>query len=287
MSMRNMSTANGSHNARPLLELEGISKHFSGVAALENVSFSLDPGEVLCLLGDNGAGKSTLIKVLSGVHRPTRGAMRMDGREVRFDSPRDALAAGIATVFQEVGVMPLMSVARNFFLGSEPTKGVGPFKRIDHAKANAQALREIRAIGITRVRDGAQLVGTLSGGEKQALAIGRAMHLGARALILDEPTSALGVKESEVVLRLIKKASADGVAVILVTHNVHHAMSVGNRFVVLIHGEVAADFRRGERTREEVLDLMAGGEELQALAVELEQADEGTRVDEPLPEGSR
>lgn len=255
------------------VDVRRVSRHFAGVAALEDVSFSTGSGEVVCLLGDNGAGKSTLLKLLSGVHRPTRGEICMDGRAVEFRSPRDALTEGIATVYQEVGVMPLMSVSRNFFLGAEPTRGVGPFRRIDHAHSSSIALREIRALGITRVNDGAQLAGTLSGGERQALAIGRAMYLGARVLILDEPTSALGVKESEIVLRLIKAARAKGVAVIFVTHNVHHAMAVGDHFVVLIHGKVAADFKRGERTREEILDLMAGGESLQELATELEDSE--------------
>lgn len=265
---------NGAAASGNLLELEGVTKRFSGITAVNNVSFGLAKGEVLCLLGDNGAGKSTLIKLLSGVHRPSSGSVRIDGSLVEFASPRDALDAGIATVHQDIAVMPLMSVSRNFFLGAEPTKGRGPLRRIDHAKANELAIREVRALGLTRVTDGEQLVGTLSGGEKQALAIGRAMYRGARILILDEPTSALGVKECQVVLRLIQRASADGVAVIFITHNVHHAMTVGHRYVVLIHGEVAADFRKGERRREEILDLMAGGEELEALSLELEQEDD-------------
>jgi simple sugar transport system ATP-binding protein len=262
---------NGAMQTNPVLELEGVTKRFAGITAVHDVSFGLVPGEVLCLLGDNGAGKSTLIKLLSGVHRPSEGSVRIDGDRMQFGSPREALAAGIATVHQDIAVMPLMSVARNFFLGDEPTKGRGPFRRIDQAKANELSISELRALGLTRVTDGGQLVGTLSGGEKQALAIGRAMYRGARILILDEPTSALGVKESQVVLRLIQRASASGVAVIFITHNVHHAMSVGARYVVLIHGEVAADFRKGERSRDEILDLMAGGEELEALSWEMEQ----------------
>jgi simple sugar transport system ATP-binding protein len=173
-------------------------------------------------------------------------------------------------VHQDVGVMSLMSVARNFFLGLEPTKGWGPFKRIDHEKAKTIVIDQITAMGIRRVRDGNQLVGVMSGGEKQALAIARAIYFGGRVLILDEPTSALGVKEAEIVLRFIHQARSKGIAVILITHNVHHALSVADHYIVLIHGEVAANFRKGEKTREEILDLMAGGERLQSLAAELE-----------------
>jgi simple sugar transport system ATP-binding protein len=258
------------NTSKPVLELKNISKHFTGVAALSGISFNVSAGEVLCLLGDNGAGKSTLIKILSGVHRPTEGEVLVDGKPVKLRSPREAQDLGIATVHQDVGVISLMSVARNFFLGLEPTKGWGPFKKIDHKKAKAIVIDQIMAMGIRRVRDGNQLVGVMSGGEKQALAIARAIYFGGRVLILDEPTSALGVKEAEIVLRFIHQARAKGVAVILITHNVHHALSVADHYIVLIHGEVAANFRKGEKTREEILDLMAGGERLQSLAVELE-----------------
>jgi len=256
----------------PVLELKNISKHFTGVAALSGINFKVAAGEVLCLLGDNGAGKSTLIKILSGVHRPTDGEVLVDGKAVKLRSPREAQDLGIATVHQDVGVISLMSVSRNFFLGLEPTKGWGPFKRIDHKAAREVVIDQITAMGIRRVRDGNQLVGVMSGGEKQALAIARAIYFGGRVLILDEPTSALGVKEAEIVLRFIHQARANGIAVILITHNVHHALSVADHYVVLIHGEVAADFRKGEKTREEILDLMAGGERLQSLAADLEAA---------------
>ena len=258
------------NTSKPVLELKNISKHFTGVAALSGISFNVSAGKVLCLLGDNGAGKSTLIKILSGVHRPTEGEVFVDGNQVKLRSPREAQDLGIATVHQDVGVISLMSVARNFFLGAEPTKGWGPFKKIDHKKAKSIVIDQITAMGIRRVRDGDQLVGVMSGGEKQALAIARAIYFGGRVLILDEPTSALGVKEAEIVLRLIHQARANGIAVILITHNVHHALSVADHYVVLIHGEVAANFRQGEKTREEILDLMAGGERLQSLAAELE-----------------
>ena len=255
--------------AVPLVELRNISKRFAGIHALTDVSLSVLPGEVVCLLGDNGAGKSTLIKILSGFHEPTSGSILMGGKDIRFDNPRDARARGIATVHQDVGTIPLMSVGRNFFLGAELKKGWGPFARLDSETANKVALEQIRRFGITRVSHGDQLVGTLSGGERQALAIGRAMYFGAKVLILDEPTSALGVKESAVVLRLMLQAKAQGVGIVFITHNAHHAMTVGDKFIVLIQGQVAARFSRGEKTSSEVLNLMAGGEQMEDLANEL------------------
>jgi simple sugar transport system ATP-binding protein len=208
--------------------------------------------------------------VLSGFHEPTTGSMFYNGEPVQFKSPRDASDHGIATVHQFGGTFPLMSIGRSFFVGAEPVKGWGPLRRFDKKFAGDVAVREMQSLGITRVTDGTRLVGGLSGGERQALAIGRAVYFGANVLILDEPTAALGVKEATHVLRLIMQARQKGIAVILVTHNVTHAMTVGDHFAVLIHGALAADFRKGERTREEITDLMAGGEAMAELEAELE-----------------
>jgi simple sugar transport system ATP-binding protein len=261
-------------SSTPLVELRGVSKSFGGVQALRDVSCAVRAGEILCLLGDNGAGKSTLIKILSGVHQPTAGELLIEGRPTRFDTPRGARAAGIATVHQDLGTIPLMSVGRNFFLGAEPKKRVGPFKFFDSELANRVALEQIRSFGITRVEDGDQLVGTMSGGERQVLAIARAMYFGAKALILDEPTSALGVKESANVLILVKEAQKRGIAIVFITHNARHAMAIGDKFVVLIHGAVADAFSRDERSYNQVLNLMAGGEQMEALEARLnERAD--------------
>jgi len=260
-----MATAND-----PILELVNVSKHFGATRALTDVSVALEAGKIHCLLGDNGAGKSTLIKVMSGYHAPTGGEIRFGGRQIRFGSPRHARQLGIATVHQDVGTIPLMSVGRNFFLGAEPTKGRWPIRWLDRAYANRIALQEIRRFGITRIDDAEQLVGTMSGGERQVLAIGRAMYFGARVLILDEPTSALGVKESAIVLKMMKQVAADGIAVIFITHNARHAMAVGDAFSVLIHGTVAARFDRGEVNRDELLNLMAGGEDMAALEIDLD-----------------
>ncbi len=255
----------------PLLKLTDVGKSFAGTDALTDISLTIEPGKVLCLLGDNGAGKSTLIKILSGYHAPTTGTIEVDGKPVVFNSPRDASAAGIATVHQYGGTFPLMTVGRSFFVGAEPTKGWGPFKYFDKHTANRIAIEELQALGITRIVDGNRLVGGMSGGERQSLAIARAVYFGARLLILDEPTAALGVKEASHVLRIIMQARKKGIGVVFVTHNVLHAMTVGDQFAVLIHGRKADDFAKGERTREEITDLMAGGEAMAELEAEIAQ----------------
>jgi simple sugar transport system ATP-binding protein len=264
--------------AVPVLEARAISKYFGRVIALEDVSLSVRPGEVNCLLGDNGAGKSTLIKTLSGVHRPDSGSLFMDGQPVVLQSPRDALDRGVATVYQDLAVLPLMSISRNFFVGSEPTVGWGPFRRFDVTAAGQVATEQMLEIGI-QVRDPGQLVGTLSGGERQTLAIARAEYFGARVLILDEPTSALGVKEAAIVLRHVIRARSKGLGVIFITHNVQHALPVGDRFTILSHGRLAGEFLRGEVGQDELLRLMGGGDELIELSRELDelmQADAAT-----------
>lgn len=254
----------------PVLELRSVDKSFGPIDVLHEISLKVRAGEVLCLLGDNGAGKSTLIKTLAGVHKPTRGTILMDGQEVSFATPREAADRGIATVHQFGGTFPLMSIGRSFFVGVEPTKGWGPFKVYDRKKANEIAVKAVQSFGITRIDDGDRLVGGLSGGERQSLAIARAVHFGARVLILDEPTAALGVKQAAHVLRIVNEAKKRGLAVIFITHQVMHAMAVGDHFAVLIRGAIAADFRRGEKTREEITDLMAGGASMTSLEAEIE-----------------
>ncbi|HET8523253.1 MAG TPA: ATP-binding cassette domain-containing protein, partial [Thermomicrobiales bacterium] len=217
---------------------------------------------------DNGAGKSTLIKILSGVHQPDEGRYLVEGQQVHFSSPREALNAGIATVYQDLAMIPLMSISRNFFLGAEPTVGWGPFRRFDVNYADRVTRDELAKMGIL-VRDTAQAVGTLSGGERQSVAIARAVYFGAKVLILDEPTAALGVKEAGVVLRYIAQARARGLGVVFITHNVHHAYPIGDRFTLLNRGRSEGTFSKSEITREEVVSLMAGGEEIEALTHEL------------------
>jgi simple sugar transport system ATP-binding protein len=271
----------------PLIEVQNISKVFDTVIALDDVSMSVYPSEVMCLLGDNGAGKSTLIKILSGVHRPTRGKFLFEGKEVSFSSPRDALNLGIATVYQDLAMIPLLSISRNFFLGSEPTKGWGPFRRFNMGFADTITRDELAKMGI-QLRDTAQPVGTLSGGERQSVAIARAVYFGAKVLILDEPTAALGVKEAGVVLRYIAQARARGLGVIFITHNVHHAYPIGDRFTLLNRGRSYGTFKKSDVTREEVVQMMAGGQELEDLSHELaEFARTDTAAGASLAESAR
>jgi simple sugar transport system ATP-binding protein len=266
----------------PLLEARNISKYFGAVVALEGVSLAVRAGEINCLLGDNGAGKSTLIKTLSGVHPPDDGTLAIDGEPVRFTSPRDALNAGIATVYQDLSVMPLMSISRNFFLGNEPTIGFGPFRRFDATKAAKVAKEEMHNIGID-VRDTEQLVGTLSGGERQTLAIARAEYFGAKVLILDEPTSALGVKESAIVLRHAIAARNKGLGVIFITHNVQHALPIGDSFTILTRGRSGGTYRRGQLSAEQLHALMGGGAELEELQADLEMLARREAAGEDIP----
>jgi simple sugar transport system ATP-binding protein len=252
----------------PLVEVQNISKYFGQVIALKDISMRVGAGEVLCLLGDNGAGKSTLIKTLSGVHGHDEGKMLIDGEEVRFNSPREALDRGIATVFQDLAMIPLMGISRNFFLGREPTKGFGPFKRYDSAHADRVTREALKGMGID-IRDPSQPVGTLSGGERQSVAIAHAVHFGAKVLILDESTSALGVKQAAVVLRYIARTKEQGLGVIFITHNVHHAYPIADRFTILKRGRSYGTFEKSDVTREEVASMMAGGEDLENLSSEL------------------
>ncbi len=252
-----------------LLEVDGISKYYGNIVALKDISAFVNAGEVTCVLGDNGAGKSTFIKILSGVHQQDEGRLLVDGEEVHFASPRDARARGIATVYQDLAMVPLMSIWRNFFLGAEPRKGIGPLSWFDSATARRIVRTELGEMGID-IRDPDQPVGTLSGGERQSVAIARAVYFGARVLILDEPTSALGVKQAGVVLRYIVQARDRGVAVIFISHNPHHAFPVGDRFVILNRGRVFGSFAKKEISREELVRQMAGGAELEQLTHELQ-----------------
>ncbi|WP_434096293.1 ATP-binding cassette domain-containing protein [Streptosporangium roseum] len=264
--------ARAAETAPPLLEVRAVGKTFGGVIALRDVSTRVCEGEVTCVLGDNGAGKSTLIKILSGMHAPDSGEYLLDGAPAAFTSPRDAMDRGIATVYQDLAMIPLMSVWRNFFLGSEPVLGRGPFRRFDVAGARRVVREELRSMGID-IRDVDQPMGTLSGGERQSVAIARAVHFGARVLILDEPTSALGVKQAGVVLRYIAQARDRGLGVVFITHNPHHAYPIGDRFLLLNRGASLGEYGKAGITREELTSLMAGGAELERLAHELDRGE--------------
>ncbi|MEY9996180.1 simple sugar transport system ATP-binding protein [Streptomyces sp. V4I8] len=265
----------------PIVELRGAGKSYGNIRALHGVDLKVFPSQVTCVLGDNGAGKSTLIKIISGLHQHTEGEFLVDGEPVRFSTPREALDAGIATVYQDLAVVPLMPVWRNFFLGSEMTKGSWPLRRLDIERMKKTADEELRNMGII-LDDLEQPIGTLSGGQRQCVAIARAVYFGARVLILDEPTAALGVKQSGVVLKYIAAAREKGLGVIFITHNPHHAYMVGDHFSVLRLGTMELNASRAEVSLEELTNHMAGGTELAALKHELSQV-RGVDVEE-LPE---
>ncbi|MFJ9742161.1 ATP-binding cassette domain-containing protein [Streptomyces sp. NPDC101166] len=271
-------SADGEH---PLVELRNAGKSYGNVRALHGVDLAVRPGNVTCVLGDNGAGKSTLIKIISGLHQHTEGEFLVDGRPVRFSTPREALDHGIATVYQDLATVPLMPVWRNFFLGSEMTKGPWPVRRLDIDRMKRTADEELRNMGIV-LDDLEQPIGTLSGGQRQSVAIARAVYFGARVLILDEPTAALGVKQSGVVLKYIAAARERGLGVIFITHNPHHAYMVGDHFSVLRLGTMELSAERSQVSLEELTNHMAGGAELAALKHELSQV-RGVDVEE-LPE---
>ena len=250
--------------AAPLIEMRDIEKHFGSVIALGGVSLTVNAGEVHCLLGDNGAGKSTFIKTMSGVHKPTKGEILFEGKPLQFDRPRDAITAGIATVYQDLAMIPMMSVSSNFFMGNEPLKKIAGISFFDHEYANNVTMEEMKKMGIN-LRGPDQAVGTLSGGERQTVAIARAVHFGAKILILDEPTSALGVRQTSNVLATVDSVRNSGVAVVFITHNVRHAMAVGDRYTVLNRGTTLGTAKRGEITPEELQNMMAGGQEMAKL----------------------
>ncbi|MFF8828198.1 ATP-binding cassette domain-containing protein [Streptomyces sp. NPDC015131] len=260
-----------------LIELDRVSKHYGNIRALREVSLEVHAGEITCVLGDNGAGKSTLIKIVAGLHGHDGGDFRIEGEPVALSSPRQALERGIATVYQDLAVVPLMPVWRNFFLGSEPTRGAGPFKRLDVALMRETTRSELLRMGID-LRDVDQPIGTLSGGERQCVAIARAVYFGARVLVLDEPTAALGVKQSGVVLKYVAAARDAGLGVVLITHNPHHAYLVGDRFVLLKRGAMAASHTKDSVTLDELTRQMAGGSELDDLRHELERAPSPTHL---------
>jgi simple sugar transport system ATP-binding protein len=258
------------HKGEPLVEMTDVGKTYGAIRALRGINLTVNAGEVTCVLGDNGAGKSTLIKIISGLHPHNEGTVKVDGQEVNFTSPRDSLGHGIATVYQDLAVVSLMEVWRNFFLGSEMAAGKMPFAPLKINDMKEIADTELRKMGIV-VKDINQPIGNLSGGQRQCVAIARAVYFGARVLILDEPTAALGVKQSGVVLKYTAAARDAGLGVVFITHNPHHAYLVGNHFVILKLGQAVLDKNRSEVTLDELTRQMAGGDELTELSHELQQ----------------
>ena len=257
------------NSKKPLIEIKNLVKRFGNFTALNGVSMDVFPGEVHALLGDNGAGKSTLIKVLAGVHPATSGTILIDGKEGKFSTPRQATDAGIGTVYQDLALNALTSVTRNFFLGRELKKGPGPFGVMKMDEMNEITINEMSKIGID-ISDPEQPVGTMSGGQRQTLAIARAIYFGAKILILDEPTSALGQKQQMEVLKTIKGVQKLGhIAIILITHNEIHARLISDRYTFLSLGEIIGRGMAEELGGDDIKKLMAGGAEIGDLRDEL------------------
>ncbi|WP_369139349.1 ATP-binding cassette domain-containing protein [Modestobacter versicolor] len=248
----------------PVLELRGVTVRFGSEPALSRVSLALRAGEVTCVLGENGSGKSTLVAVVSGLQRPAEGELLVDGRPVRFRSPQQARARGIATIWQDLAVAPLMSVWRNFFLGAEPTRGAWPVRRLDVGRAEETTVREMARVGVTGIDPG-QPASALQAGERQSLAIARALHFGARVLVIDEPTAPMTVAQRALVLQSVEAARSAGLAVLFVTHSPQYAHLVGDRFVLLGGGRVAGDLTRDDVEVDDLTRLVAGGDELSLL----------------------
>lgn len=243
---------------KPLVEMKNISKSFGHIDALKNVDFAVNNREIVGLLGDNGAGKSTLIKILTGVHSPDQGSIFVNGEKVQFSSTRGAMEMGIETVYQDLALVDLMSISRNFFLGREPKKKFAFIKILDARFMKDTARKTLKEIGIqTRSYD--EPVSNLSGGERQSIAIGRAMHFGAKLLILDEPTAALSIKESNHVLQYASEARDRGLSVIFISHNVHHVYSIADRFTIMERGEKLGDFLKKAVTAEQIAEMIALG----------------------------
>jgi simple sugar transport system ATP-binding protein len=255
-------SSNQGNGGPPLVEAREIAKNFGRIEALRKVSFQLGPAQVLALLGDNGAGKSTLIKILTGLFRPDEGEILWEGERVDFHSPRDAYEKGVATVYQDLAIVDLMSIYRNVFLGRENAvmKGFGPFRFLDRKKAHVEARKAIADIGI-EIRDADEAIARMSGGERQSVAIARAAYFNPKLLILDEPTSALSLRQTERVLKSVEEARNKGISIIFITHNVYHVYPIADRFVILSHGESIAEFPKGKHSRDEVAELIVTGKE--------------------------
>ena len=250
--------ANGQET--PIVQMENIVKRFGTIVALRGVDFAVERQQVMALLGDNGAGKSTLIKILTGVYTPTRGQIYFEGQPVQINTPREARDLGIETVYQDLALINLMSISRNFFLGREMVYKIGPVNWLRRKEMDRQTRESLADVGI-QIRSATERVGALSGGERQSIAIGRAVHFGAKLLILDEPTSALSVAETNKVLTYIENAKARRLSVILITHNIHQAYQVADAYTIIRHGEKVGTYARGELTRDDLADLVTGERE--------------------------
>ncbi len=256
--------------AEELVLMKNVSKYYGRVRALDDVTFRVFPNEIVGLLGDNGAGKSTLIKVLSGAVRLTSGEIHLKGKKVDIRSTTDAIANGIETIYQDSALVTQLSITRNLFLGREPTKGPKFLNRMDQAAMEQVARDLLRRVGITKNIPPTTPIGSLSGGERQAVAIARAMHFHSDLIILDEPTNNLGVAETQGVLRFVRNARDTGHSCVFIAHNIHHVFQVVDRIVVMRQGKVVADDIDPKKTSvgkvEEVITGMSDSDLRNAIA---------------------
>jgi len=237
-----------------LLELHNISKRFGALTALRNLSFHIGEGEVVGLLGDNGAGKSTTVNLISGIHKPTDGYLSVDGKKTLFTCRSDSADAGIETIYQHTALVDSLSITRNIFMGRELTDRFGFLRQAEMREIAMEVLQN--AVHISGIDSPDTLVGNLSGGQKQAVAIARAVYFKKRVLLLDEPTSALSVRETEALLNQVLKLKAENVSSVLVTHNIYHAYQVCDRFVIMSHGTKVFDVAKADTTINQLTDYV-------------------------------
>ncbi len=241
-----------------IFSLRDVTMNFGNVVAIQDVVFDVAPGEIVGLVGDNGAGKSTLVKIMNGFYAPSRGRMEFRGDAVALASPRDARNAGIETVYQDLALIPALSLWRNFFLGRELKVGRWPFRFLNKERMRQITMANLREMGLTRLRSPEDPVDILSGGERQALAIARARYFGGALLLLDEPTSALSVRETEKVSEAVQIARSSGLGVVIIDHNIAHVHRICDRIVIMESGRVLRSVKREDVTALEVADLVAG-----------------------------
>jgi len=241
------------HTFNNQIVLKNIYKNFGSISALKNISMVTDSGKIHCILGDNGAGKSTLVNIISGVFQPDQGEYKVNEKRVLFKNPRQALNTGISTVYQNLAIIPIMNIYRNFFLGNEPIRG--HLNTINKDFAIETTIKELKKFDIN-IEDAKRPAGTLSGGQRQILAIARALYFGAKILILDEPTSALGVRESAKVVEQIAQLKEHNINVILVSHNIEQAFSLGDEFFIFKNGELVGQFNKLETSANKLRSIL-------------------------------
>lgn len=246
----------------PLACMKNISKSFGAVQVLNKVNFEVNRSEIVALAGDNGAGKSTLMKILAGVYPPDEGNIVIEGNDVPFSSPREAIKQGIESIYQDLALFDDLDLARNVFVGREPVRVFlgGVLKLLDKKKMNQETLRALDGVKIG-LRNPEQLIRTLSGGQRQSVAVARALHFRAKVLIMDEPTAALSLKESKKILKLAKDLKNEGLGVIVITHNLHQMFSIADRITILRHGRQVGDKKIEQTSMDEIEELILGEDE--------------------------